>query len=127
MAQLGQKPHGFKDLDFLMVLKKKAVTFGADWKPVASQRNDRPHRRRRHPDRLMWRRQSCRQSCLAVLPASPPFGRLFRSLSAPSRRTLLSTLSPCNPMRCPEPHPTAARSSTRPPLHSPPCAVTYVN
>jgi hypothetical protein len=33
MAQLGQKPHGFKDLDFLTVLKKKAVTFGADWKP----------------------------------------------------------------------------------------------
>ena len=25
MAQLGEKPHGFKDLDFLMVLKKAAV------------------------------------------------------------------------------------------------------
>src|ERR1019366_4676586 len=25
MAQLGQNPHGFKDLDFLMVLKKAAV------------------------------------------------------------------------------------------------------
>jgi hypothetical protein len=58
MAQLGQKPHGFKDLDFLTVLKKTAVTFGADWKSVASQRNDRPHRRRRHPDWLMWRRMS---------------------------------------------------------------------
>ena len=25
MAQLGEKPHGFKDLDFLMVLKKAAA------------------------------------------------------------------------------------------------------
>src|ERR1035437_3702771 len=127
MAQLGQKPHGFKDLDFLTVLKKTAVTFGADWKPVASQRNDRPHRRRRHPDRLMWRRQSCRQSCLKVLPASPLSGGSFDPCPAPSRRALLSTLSSCNPMRCPEHHTTTARSSARPPLHSPPCAVTYVN
>jgi hypothetical protein len=29
MAQLGEKPHGFKDLDFLMVLKKAAVVLGA--------------------------------------------------------------------------------------------------
>ena len=28
MAQLGQKPHGFKDLDFLMVLRKAAVPPG---------------------------------------------------------------------------------------------------
>ena len=37
MAQLGQKPHGFKDLDFLMVLGNAAVVFGAKWTPVASQ------------------------------------------------------------------------------------------
>jgi hypothetical protein len=37
MAQLGQKPHGFKDLDFLMVLGNTAVVFGAKWTPVASQ------------------------------------------------------------------------------------------
>jgi hypothetical protein len=28
MAQLGQKAHGFKDLDFLMVLGFAAVVFG---------------------------------------------------------------------------------------------------
>jgi hypothetical protein len=29
MAQLGQKAHGFKDLDFLMVLEKAAAAFGS--------------------------------------------------------------------------------------------------
>ena len=30
MAQLGQKAHGFKDLDFLMVLEKAAMVFGGE-------------------------------------------------------------------------------------------------
>src|ERR1019366_4864710 len=109
--RFGRAPRGFPNAKF--------------HKNATAQEKPGLHRRPR-----LQRRESLSgigQSCLAVLPASPPFGRLFRSLSAPSRRALLSTLSPYNPMRCPEPHTTAARSSTRPPLHSPPCAVTYVN